>query len=401
MYRLPIFRQFLVTMSFVSLIQHVCPLIGTWANTVFGHPVGTADAQKPMSTPRHVSEFNCFSSAKLPNITIYATGGTIAGSASSADQTTGYQAGALGVQALIDAVPQICNVSNVRGVQVANTDSTNMNSTMLLELTREIKEDLLSNYTQGVVVTHGTDTLEETAFFLDLTLDSDKPVVVTGSMRPATAISADGPMNLLSAVTLAADENARKRGVMVVLNDRIGSARFTSKSNANQLDAFQSSDAGFLGTFVNIKPVFFYPAARPMGHRHFNMDDHPRWLNGEDGKAPQVDVLYAHQELTATLFQAAVDHGARGVVLAGLGAGYWTEAGADEMDRVLLDSDVPVVVSRRPGWGFASSNGLPGIGAGFLNPQKARIQLQLALELQLDEAEVKNIFEHQGVSSPN
>ncbi|KAH6898657.1 Asparaginase/glutaminase [Thelonectria olida] len=397
--RFPSFWQWQLLVIMLTTFTVAWFPFGSWAAAAFGYPIGNSKDQKPMvSSYRNVSEFNCFN-PKLPNITIYATGGTIAGSASSAVQTTGYQAGALGIQALIDAVPQLCDVSNVRGVQVANTDSTNMNSTMLLELSQQIHLDLQSDYTQGVVVTHGTDTLEESAFFLDLTLDSQKPVVVTGSMRPATAISADGPMNLLSSVTLAADENARGRGVMVVLNDRIGSARFMSKTNANQLDAFQSSDGGFLGSFVNIQPVFFYPASRPLGHHYFDVHGLNGWRGGEDGKPPQVDVLYAHQELSVGLFQAAVDLGAKGVVLAGLGSGYWTEAGADEINRAVEESDVPVVVSRRPGWGFASSNGLvEGIGAGFLNPQKARIQLQLALELEMDADEIRAVFEHHGVS---
>ncbi|KAF7544764.1 hypothetical protein G7Z17_g9691 [Cylindrodendrum hubeiense] len=164
---------------------------GAWAASVWGSPVPelhlqplhTQNQQKPFAGHRDVGEFNCFN-ASLPNITIYATGGTIAGSASSADQTTGYQAGALGVQALIDAVPQLCNVSNVRGVQVVNTDSTNMNSSMLLALSQQIQDDLESPYTQGAVVTHGTDTLEESAFFLDLTIQSDKPIVQRERPRP-------------------------------------------------------------------------------------------------------------------------------------------------------------------------------------------------------------------------
>ncbi|KAH6952385.1 Asparaginase/glutaminase [Ilyonectria sp. MPI-CAGE-AT-0026] len=282
----------------------------------------------------------------LPNIAIYATGGTTGGSASSADQIMGYQAGALGVQALIDAVPQMCNVSNM--IQM-------------------IQDILNSPYTQGAVVTHGSDTLEESAFFLDLTIQSDKGVVVTGSMRPATAVSADGPMNLLSSVAVAGSDNARHRGVMIVLSGRIGSARFMSKSNANQLDAFQSADGGFQGGFHNIQSIIFYPPSRPLGRHHFD--------------PPQVDVLYAHQELNVDLFQAAIDLRAKGLIR-----------------HALQDTDIPVIVSRRPGWGFASSNGLEGgIGADFLNPQKARIQLQLTLETGLEIEVILLIFEHHRV----
>ncbi|KAF5017790.1 hypothetical protein F66182_10254 [Fusarium sp. NRRL 66182] len=385
---------------------------GAWAASVWGSPVPelhlqphfSAQQKAPIQTgiPFEIpaaSEFNCFS-PRLPNITIYATGGTIAGSASSADQTMGYQAGALGVQALIDAVPQLCNVANVRGVQFANTDSIDMNSTMLKALAEQIQDDLDSPVTQGAVVTHGTDTLDESAFFLDLTIQSDKPVVVTGSMRPATAISADGPMNLLSSVTLAATESARGRGVMIAINDRIGSARFTTKINANHLDAFQAPDSGLLGTFINIQPVFFYPPSRPLGHHHFALQPstgrRPGYRFPLEAALPQVEVLYAYQELSVGMFKAALDLGARGIVLAGLGAGFWTSAGTEEIRRIVRQTDIPVVVSRRPEGGFVGPCEA-GIGAGFLNPQKARIQLQLALETEMDNEAIRALFEHTGV----
>ncbi|KAF5006875.1 hypothetical protein FDECE_6772 [Fusarium decemcellulare] len=388
----------------------VLQFVGPWAASVWGSPVPEThlqphhspqqQQQQPLQTAvpygvQHASWFHCFA-PNLPNVTIYATGGTIAGSASSADQTTGYQAGALGVQALIDAVPQLCNVANVRGVQFANTDSTDMNSTMLRALAEQIQDDLDSPYTQGAVVTHGTDTLDESAFFLDLTIKSDKPVVMTGSMRPATAISADGPMNLLSSVTLAGTESARGRGVMIVINDRIGSARFTTKVNANHLDSFQAPDSGLLGTFVNIQPVFFYPPSRPLGHRHFDLQRTPGYWPAPDAALPQVEVLYAYQELSIGMFQAALDLGAQGIVLAGLGAGFWTSAGTEAIRKKVQNTTIPVVVSRRPEGGFVGPCEA-GIGAGFLNPQKARIQLQLALETGMDITAIRDLFEHTGV----
>ena len=386
---------------------------GAWVASVWGSPVLELHVQPhfsiqqkaPIQTgiPSEIfttSEFNCFNS-NLPNITIYATGGTIAGSASSAGQTTGYRSAALGVESLIDAVPQLCNVANVRGVQFANTDSIDMSSAMLKDLARQIQNDLDSPFTQGAVVTHGTDTLDESAFFLDLTVQSEKPVVVTGSMRPATAISADGPMNLLTSVTLAAAANARGRGVMIAINDRIGSARFMTKVNANHLDAFQAPDSGLLGTFVNVQPVFFYPPSRPLGHHHFDLQP----INGRrpgrstapgSSALPQVDVLYAYQELSVGMFQAAIDLGAQGIVLAGLGAGFWTSKGTEEIRRIVRETDIPVIVSRRPEGGFVGPCEA-GIGAGFLNPQKARIQLQLALEAKMDNDAIRALFEHSGV----
>lgn len=156
----------------------------------------------------------------LPNVTILATGGTIASRASSNTQTTNYKVG-VGIKALLDAVPEICNISNVSGVQVSNVDSASINNTILLDLTARLKAELANPSVHGVVVTHGTDTLEETAFFLELVLNSTKPVVVTGAMRPSTALSADGPWNLYQAVKLAASKTAVDRGVMVVLNEYV------------------------------------------------------------------------------------------------------------------------------------------------------------------------------------
>lgn len=156
--------------------------------------------------------------ASLPNVTIFATGGTIASQGTSNTQTTGYSVG-LGVQQLVDAVPEILNITNIRGFQVSNVGSGSINQTISLKLANLINEELARDDIAGVVITHGTDTLEETAFFLDLTINSTKPVVVVGAMRPATALSADGPLNLFQAVTLAASPNAIGRGAMITLNE--------------------------------------------------------------------------------------------------------------------------------------------------------------------------------------
>ncbi|KAM5352973.1 hypothetical protein ACJ41O_005695 [Fusarium nematophilum] len=360
--------------------------LGALAAPVSGSPV----PEMPHLAVRDVSDYECFN-ASLPNITIYATGGTIAGSAGSADQTTGYQAGSIGIQVLIDAVPQLCNISNVRGVQIANVDSGNINSTILTNLTQQIQDDLDSPFTQGVVVTHGTDTMEESAFFLDLTIKSEKPVVLVGAMRPATALSADGPINLLSAVRLAGSKSAKNRGAMIVLNDRIASARYTVKTNANSLDTFKAEEQGYLGAFENIHPIFWYPATRPLGHHYFNITSRPT-----DKALPQVDVLYGHQEVDPELFQAAVESGAEGIVLAGLGAGGWPTEAVEGLEKVVNETQVPVIVSRRTAWGFVEEKEY-GIGAGYLNPAKARIQLQLALENGLSLKEIKEIFEYSEV----
>lgn len=325
--------------------------------------------------------------ASLPNITIFATGGTIAGSAGSQSQTTGYKAGALGVDVLIDAVPELANVSNVRGVQVTSVDSNAITDGVLLNMTRLVAEALEDPTVQGVVVTHGTDTLEESAFFLDLTLNSSKPVVIAGSMRPATAISADGPINLLEAVTLAASDSAKDRGVMVVLNDRIVSAWFASKTNANAMDTFKAYEEGFLGVFVNVKPVFYYAPALPVGKTYFDV--------AETKSLPQVDVLYGYQDLDASLATAAVENGAEGLILAGVGAGGWTDEGLDVVEGLIADNGTQVVVSRRTMDGYVEPKNVDGMyGGGFLSPQKARILLQLAINAGYTNEQMKSVFEY-------
>lgn len=152
--------------------------------------------------------------ASLPNVTIFATGGTIASQGTTNTQTTGYSIG-LGVQQLVDAVPELLNISNIAGYQVSNVDSGSVNETISLKLAQMINEELAKDTVAGVVVTHGTDTLEETAFFLESTVNSSKPVIIVGAMRPATALSADGPLNLYQAVTLAGSTAGRDRGTMV------------------------------------------------------------------------------------------------------------------------------------------------------------------------------------------
>src|SRR5215831_13087001 len=191
---------------------------------------------------------------KLANVTILATGGTIAGTGATSTTTVGYTAAKIGVEALIDAVPELKKVANVKGEQVFQIASENMNNEYWLKLAKRVNELLAQDDVDGIVITHGTDTIEETAYFLNLVVKSRKPVVMVGSMRPSTAISADGPINLYNAVTLAASPEAAGKGVLVVLNDQINGARDVTKTNTTNADTFRNWELGFMGYMLDNAP---------------------------------------------------------------------------------------------------------------------------------------------------
>lgn len=323
------------------------------------------------------------SEAKLPKVKIYATGGTIAGASESNTDNLHYQAASIGIQGLLDAVPEIHSIADVSGEQFLNVGSHEVRAQDLLTLSKLIQHQLDDDLSDGVVVTHGTDTLEETAFFLDITVKTDKPVVIVGAMRPATAISADGPLNLLQATALAAHKQAKHRGTMIVLNDRIQSAYYTTKTHANSLDTFRASEQGSLGFFQNSIPHFYFTAATPTGKTQFD-------LSSID-TLPIVDIIYSYQDASADLLQASIDHGAKGVVIAASGNG-WASPALELTALKLTKQGFPVVFSTRTGNGFAIKPPEQGIGSGLINAQKSRIVLMLALACHYSAEKIAHCF---------
>lgn len=321
----------------------------------------------------------------LPHVAVLATGGTIAGTAANETQSTGYKSGVLTADALLKSVPSLGKVAHVSGEQVSNVGSENITNEILLKLARRVNQLLAQPDIAGVVITHGTDTLEETAYFLNLVVKSDKPVVLTGSMRPSTAISADGPSNILQAVTVAASPTARGRGVMIVLNDRIGSARYTTKTNANTLDTFRSPDDGFLGTLIDNVPHFETTVAK------LQTTQTPFDVSKMDS-LPEVDIVYGHQNDGGYMYDAAVAHGARGIVVAGVGAGSESLLTLPSIKRA-IEKGVIVVRSSRTGSGYIPEDpAYVGLLGDNLNPQKARILLMLALTVTNNPERVQEIF---------
>ncbi|WP_347556092.1 asparaginase [Robbsia sp. KACC 23696] len=308
------------------------------------------------------------SPSRRPAVLVLATGGTIASSAVSETETSSYTVG-VGIDTLLEAIPALADVADVSYEQFANVASKDLSDAQLVRLVQRIDAALADPELDGVVVTHGTDTLEETAFLMALTVRSPKPVVLVGAMRPATAVSADGPMNLLQGVSLAASARAVGRGPMIVLADRIGSAYYTTKRNANQTDTFDGGEAGYLGYFIGIQPHFFFEASRPAGLVTFNLDALP--------PLPRVDILYGYQGMSPDLIDAAIKGGAAGLVVACVGNGSLPNTWKPRVAE-LMDSGLPVVRATRTGGGHVTPRA-EGLPAGRLNPQKARILLRLLL----------------------
>lgn len=328
--------------------------------------------------------------ADKPNVMILATGGTIAGTGATSTTTVGYTAAKVGVERLIEAVPELKNVANVKGEQVFQIASENMTNDHWLKLSKRVNELLAQRDVDGIVITHGTDTLEETAYFLNLTVKSKKPVVLVGAMRPSTAISADGPINLYNAVALASSKDAAGRGVLVSLNDQINAAREVTKTNTMTTDTFRSTDLGALGYMVSGKPVFYRGTARK------HTTDSEFDVSKLD-KLPAVNVVYSYANATRTAIDAFAAAGDVGIVHAGTGNGSLSTPVKAALTEARKKGMI-VVRSSRTGTGITARNGeanddeLDFVAADNLSPQKARILLMLGLTKTHDTKALQRMF---------
>lgn len=328
--------------------------------------------------------------ARLPNVMILATGGTIAGTGPTSTTTVGYAVATVGVQALMDAVPELKSVATVRGEQAFQIASENMTSEHWLKLGRRVNELLAQDDVDGIVVTHGTDTLEETAYFLNLVVKSAKPVVLVGAMRPSTALSADGPMNLFNAALLAGSREAVGQGVLVCMNDQINGARDVTKTNTSDLDTFRSRELGPLGSMKAGKPVFYRTSTR----RHTTQSE----FDIRDVKElPRVGIVYAYADYGRVAIEAFSAAGVKGIVHAGVGNG---SVAIDARPALVAARarGIIIVRSSRVGSGAVARNGevnddaVDFVVADNLNPQKARILLALALTRTTDTREIQRMF---------
>jgi len=324
--------------------------------------------------------------AKRPRILVVGTGGTIAGSSAGA-QGHHYVAGELSVGSLLDAVPALADVADLNGEELFRVDSVEMDLQRQLTLARRVAQAMDDPAVDGVVITHGTDTMEETAYLVHLTVATRKPVVLVGAMRPADATSADGPANLLGAVRVAATQEAAAYGVLVVVGDEVHGARDVRKEHTTRVNAFGSAH-GPLGE-LGIDGVHF--RSRPTrGAGAFDVRDL--------AELPAVEVVMTHPAQPRSIVDAVVASGVRGIIHVGPGAGNVASGVTDLLDEARR-AGIVVVRSARVGRGAVRRNDAVAddahdwVAGDDLPPFKARILLALALTRTDDTAEIQRLFD--------
>jgi L-asparaginase len=320
----------------------------------------------------------------LPKVKLFTTGGTIQSRSLNRDQMMEYSDGPkVTPEELIADLPELNAIADISYTEISNVGSPNVDTEKMLKLAKSINEWLAKPESAGAVVTHGTSTLEETAYFLNLVVKSDKPVVVVGAMHPFSAISRDGPFNLYNSVRVAASVEAKGKGVMVLLNDEINAARDVTKNNTYRVDTFVSRDMGPIG-FSDTDRIAFY---RTSLKRHtFKSEFDISKLT----TLPKVDIVFGYQEADRVMIDALVAAGAKGIVL-NESAPSFTDAIKDGQAKgtVFVQGDRKgsgrVVLSAK-----VAERGI--VTADNLNAQKARMLLRLALTKTSDPKEIQRMF---------
>ncbi|MGN4051391.1 asparaginase [Pseudomonas sp. SM4] len=327
---------------------------------------------------------------KLANVVVLATGGTIAGAGASAANSATYQAAKVGVEQLIAGIPELSKLANVRGEQVMQIASESITNDNLLQLGRRVAELADSKDIDGIVITHGTDTLEETAYFLNLVEKTDKPIIVVGSMRPGTAMSADGMLNLYNAVAVASSKEAHGKGVLVTMNDEIQSGRDVSKMINIKTEAFKSA-WGPLGMVVEGKSYWFrLPAKRHTMDSEFDIKNIK--------SLPDVEIAYSYGNVSDTAYKALAQSGAKAIIHAGTGNGSVSSRVVPTLQALRKDGVQIIRSSHVNAGGFVLRNAeqpddkYDWVVAHDLNPQKARILAMVALTKTNDSKELQRMF---------
>ncbi|MCB4789686.1 MULTISPECIES: asparaginase [unclassified Delftia] len=373
------FTPFRMTLMAVALALAGCASQPGASQAPAAAAPATATAPAPAPTAQ----------AGKPNVVVLATGGTIAGAGASAVNSATYTAAKVPVDKLLAGLPELSNIANVSGEQVFQIASESFTNKELLTLARRVNELAKQPGVDGIVVTHGTDTLEETGYFLNLVVPTDKPIVMVGSMRPGTAISADGALNLLGAVATAASKDSAGKGVLVSMNDNIDSARDVAKLTNIKTNAF-ASQWGPLGMVVEGKTYWFRaPIKRHTKGSEFNIE--------QITDLPAVDIVYGYGNVPATAIDALGKAGVKAIVHAGTGNGSVADRIVPKLNE-LRQKGVIVVRSSRVPAGFVLRNAeqpddkYDWVVAHDLNPQKARLLAAVALTKTQDTKQLQRIF---------
>ena len=327
--------------------------------------------------------------AQLPRVIILATGGTIAGAGASSDRA-GYTAGKIPIDQLVGSIPTVKKIANITGEQVASVGSQDMTTDIWKKLAVRANEIFQKNEADAIVITHGTDTQEETGYFLDLVIASDRPVVLTGSMRPATAISADGPKNLYDAITVAIDPKSKGRGVLISFNEGIFDAREVMKLSTTKVNAFGSPNSGPVGQVYDGKVEYYSTSIREVNvNTPFSVK--------ADTKLPRVDIVYMYADAPPDQIDMLIAKKVDGIVIAGVGNGNFNKAYMDAVKRAVAAGIVVCRASRAPSGRVVlhdeiNDDELGTIVSDDLTPQKARILLMLGLMKTKDKKTLQQYF---------
>src|SRR6187401_1384565 len=327
--------------------------------------------------------------AQLPKVIILATGGTIAGAGVSSDRA-GYTAGKIPIDDLIGTIPTVKKIANISGEQISSVGSQDMTIEIWKKLAVRINEIVAKKEADGIVVTHGTDTQEETAYFLDLVVPSEMPVVLTGSMRPATAISADGPKNLYAAITIAINPKSKGRGVLVSFNEGIFDARDVMKLSTTKTNAFGSPNTGPVGQAYDGRVEYYSSSEREVKPKS------PVTITN-DTKLPRVDIVYMYADAPSDQLDLLISKKVDGIVIAGVGNGNFNKTYMDAVKRAVAAGIIVCRASRTPSGRVVlhdeiNDDELGTIVSDDLTPQKARILLMLGLTKSKDKKQLQELF---------
>jgi len=332
----------------------------------------------------------CFNVSAKENVYVIATGGTISGAGESATGSK-YSASKVDIADIIKSVPNITNLANIQAEQLFQARSQDMNNGLWLKLAKRVEEVISRRSVDAVVITHGTDTLEETAYFLNLVIKTKKPIVIVGSMRPSTSLSADGNLNLYNAVALAANKESRRKGVLVLMSDDVYNARDVRKAHTTNVAAFKADNFGAIGQVYFGKTKFYFESLKRHTYKsRFNIDNITT--------LPKADIIFAHANFDSNLIDYYIESGSKALILAGVGDGNINQEATEKLAEAAKQGILIVRSNRNYGGAVIRNVEIEDDEYGFvvsdnLSPQKARILASLSLLRTQNIKKIQEIFD--------